>query len=109
MRLTGNRFRKVDEKPYFSGIKNGPVQKFYLAACAAAQLEVLLLNDTTEERGFFPTYCIQTLESMYFYCFQLAWTVFYSKDWCSWDTYCLSQEAVDGGAMVAQAAHKCCR
>jgi hypothetical protein len=69
MRLTGNRFRKVDEKPYFSGIKNGPVQKFYLAACAAAQLEVLLLNDTTEERGFFPTYCIQTLESMYFYCF----------------------------------------
>ncbi len=54
MRQTGNRFRKVDEKPYFSGTKNGPLQKIYLAACAAAQLEVLLLNDTTEERGFFP-------------------------------------------------------
>ena len=54
MRQTGNRFRKVDEKPYFSGTNNGPVQKIYLAACAAAHLEVLLLNDTTEERGFFP-------------------------------------------------------
>jgi hypothetical protein len=77
MRKTGNRLRKMDEKPLFSGTINGLVQKFYLAACAAAQLEVLLLNGTTEERGFFPTYCIQ---SMYFYCCQLVWTVFYSKE-----------------------------
>jgi hypothetical protein len=35
----------------------------YLAAGAAAQLEVLLLNGTTEEGGFFLTYCIHTLKA----------------------------------------------
>jgi hypothetical protein len=67
MRKTGNRFRKVDEKPLFPGTINGLEERSYLAARAAAQFEVLLLNGTTEERGFFPTYCIQTLQSIYFY------------------------------------------
>jgi hypothetical protein len=56
--IKGNRFSKMDEKPSFSGTKNGPVQRTYLAACAAAQMEVLLLNGTTEECGFSPTYCL---------------------------------------------------
>jgi hypothetical protein len=30
---------------------------------------------------FFSKYCIQTHESMYFYCCQLAWAVFNSKEW----------------------------
>ncbi len=69
MRQTGNRFRKVDEKPYFSGTKNGPVQKFYLAACAATQLEVLLLNDTTEECGFSPHIASRPLKACIFIVF----------------------------------------
>jgi hypothetical protein len=92
------------------GNNKGPVKRIYLAASAAVQLEVLLLNGTTEERGFFPTYCIQTLQSMYF--IVASWPgqfFFYSKEWCCWETLCLSQEAVDGGSVAAQAAHNCCR
>jgi hypothetical protein len=37
---------------------------------------VLLIHDMTVDRGFFTKYCFQTLQSMYFYCCQLAWTVF---------------------------------
>jgi hypothetical protein len=48
------------------GNNKGSLCRFYLAACAAAHLEILLLNGTTEEGGFFPTYWIQTLQSMYF-------------------------------------------
>jgi hypothetical protein len=47
------------------GNKIVQVWRIYLAACAAAQLEVLLLNSSTEECQFFLTYCIQTLQSMY--------------------------------------------
>ncbi len=45
---------------------------------------------------------------MYFYCCQSAWAVFYSKKWWYWETHCFSQEALDGGAVAAQAAHNYC-
>ena len=36
---------------------------------------------------FFSKYCIQNLQSMYFYCCQFAWAVFYSKKWCCWENH----------------------
>jgi hypothetical protein len=46
---------------------------------------------------------------MYLYCCQLAWAVFYSKNGVVRRPICLSQEALDEGALSAQAAHNCCR
>ena len=52
-RQTGNRFRKMDEKPRFSGTKNALVQRIYLADGAAAQLEVLLCDDIQQRSAVF--------------------------------------------------------
>ncbi len=80
MRKTGNRLRKMDEKPLLSGTIKGRYRGFIWAACAAAQLEVLLLSGTKEERGFFPTYCKQTLQSMYFIVASWPGHFFFSKE-----------------------------
>ena len=39
------------------------------------------------EVRFFSKYCIQTLQSMYFYYCQLAWAAFYSQEWCCSETH----------------------
>jgi hypothetical protein len=108
MRKTENRCRRMDEKPYFSGTNNGPVQKIYLAACAAAQLEVLLLNGMTEECCFSPHIAPDPSKHV-FLLLPVGLYCFFSKKWCCSETHCLSQEAVDGGSVAAQVAHNDCR
>jgi hypothetical protein len=104
MRKTGNRLRKTIA---FWNNK-GPVKRIYLAAGAAAQLEVLLLNGTTEERGFSPHIASKTLQSMYF--IVAIWPgQFFFTPRNGVVGRPLSQEAVDGGSVAAQAAHNCCR
>ncbi len=83
-RKTGNRFRKLDEKSWFREQKMPCYREFIWSAV-------------------FFKYCIQTLQCIYLYCCQLAWAVFYSQEWC------LSQEALDEGALAAQAANNWCR
>ncbi len=51
------------------------------------QLEVLLCDEIQQRSAVFCKYCIQTLQSMYFYCCQLAWAVFYSQEWCCSETH----------------------
>jgi hypothetical protein len=98
----------MDEKPLLSEtIRAG--KEDLSGGRRGAQLEILLLNGTTEEGGFSPTYCIQTLQSMYFIVASWPGQLFFSKEWCCWETLCLSQEAVDGGSVAAQATHNCCR
>ncbi len=108
MRKTGNRFRKMDEKPLFSGTINGLVRYrgFIWRPARPRSWKSYWLMVRQKSVVFSPLYCIQTLQSMYFYTCQLAC---YSKEWCCWGTHCLSQEALDGGTLAAQAAHNCCR
>jgi hypothetical protein len=67
MRKTGYRLRKMDEKPLFSGTIKGPYRGFiWRPARPRSWKSYCLCSVTTEERGFFHTYCKQTLQSMYF-------------------------------------------
>jgi hypothetical protein len=91
------------------GNNKGPVKRIYLAAGAAAQPEVLLLNGTTEERGFPPHIASKPFKACILLLPVGLDSFFYSKEWCCWEALCSSQEAVDGGSVAAQAAHNCCR
>ncbi len=102
-RKTGNRFRKMDEKPWFSRTKNALVWMIYLADGAAAQLEVLLCDDicTTEKCCFFeilhpdPSKHVFLLFSISLCCF------FTLRNSVVRRLICLSQEALDEGALAA--------
>jgi hypothetical protein len=108
MRKTGNRLRKMDEQPLFSGTIKGRYRGFIWRPARPRSWKsyCLVLRQKSVD---FPHILQANPSKHVFYCCQLAWTVFYSKEWCCWETLCLSQEAVDGGAVAAQAAHNCCR
>jgi hypothetical protein len=83
------------------GNKYALVWRIYLADGAASQLEVLLCNDKQQRSAVFSKYCVQTLQSMYFYCCQLAWVVFTLRNGVVRRPIFFSQEALDGGALAA--------
>jgi hypothetical protein len=101
--------RKMDEISWFSGTKNALLLRIYLADGAAAQLEVLLCDDIQQRSPFFlilhpdPSKHVFVLLSISLGCF------FILRNGVVRRPICLSQEALDEGALAAQVAHNCCR
>ncbi len=78
------------------------------AGLAAAQLKVLMLDGTTEERGFFPHIASRPFRACIYIVAGWPGPFLSLGVGAVGETPCLTQEALDGGVVSAQAAHSWC-